>query len=189
MFMGDPDEYIPFITNLLHQDFIVNVVKGGMEFGSRALGNTTTLAKPTDRNVQYINVLNGRSTIMPMAPVITGRESTRLFKDTTKIHKSLEYMVCTRDYIDIAPSYEGAAHKVPTYQPDNPSGFTGRPQVIDQGHWLNNVLVNMPHEMLINTSFNEHGMPICFSMQDVLRCHQYQLSNDTEQRVCTVIIR
>lgn len=188
MFVDDPDEYVPYIAGLLQRDFIVNVVKGNMEFGARALGNTTTLAKPTKANVEYINTLNGRSTIMPMAPVLTRRSGNILFKELGKIHRSLEYMICTRDFLHMDDAYEGAAHKVPTYDPDNPTGFTGRPQVVGISHWLHPILEAMPNQMLINTSFNEHGMPICYSMQDVLRCHQYQLSKDTEQRVCTVVI-
>lgn len=187
-FINDPDDYTPFIIELLRLNKIVNVVKGSMEFGARALGHTTTLALPTEENVQYINSLNGRSTIMPMAPIVTRRESTRLFKDVVRVHKSLEYMICTRDYRVMDYSLRGAAHITPDYHPDNPTGFTGRPQVVDLDHWLHPILTKMPSEMLINTSFNEHGMPICYSMQDVLRCHQYQLSNDTQQRVYTVII-
>ncbi|MDJ0952543.1 MAG: carbamoyltransferase N-terminal domain-containing protein [Acidimicrobiia bacterium] len=185
---NEPSEYEAFILSLLQQDYIVNVVKGPMEFGARALGNTTSLARPSEKNVQYINSLNGRSTIMPMAPIVTRRESTRLFEDIVRVHKSLEYMICTRDYRIMDDSYRGAAHNTPDYHPDNPTGFTGRPQVIDFDHWLHPILTHMPNEMLINTSFNEHGMPICYSMQDVLRCHQYQLSNDSEQRVYTVVI-
>lgn len=188
MLVDDSNEYTPFITGLLQSDYIVNVVKGNMEFGARALGNTTTLARATKANVEYINTLNGRNTIMPMAPIITRRSANRIFKDTINIHKSLEYMICTRDFRVMNYSLMGAAHNVPIYDPDNDTGFTGRPQIIDPEHWLNDVLINMPNEMLINTSFNEHGMPICYSMQDILRCHQYQLSNDVEQRVCTVII-
>jgi len=188
MFVDDPDEYIPFIIHLLMEDYIVNVVRGHMEYGARALGNTTTLAKPTTANVEYINTLNGRSTIMPMAPIITRKEANRLFNDVIKIHQSLEYMICTRDYRIMDDSFMGAAHNVPTYDPDNPTGYTGRPQVVGLHHWLYPILSSMPNEMLINTSFNEHGMPICYSMQDILRCHQFQLSNDTEQRVCTVVI-
>jgi len=187
-FVNDPNEYVPFINDLIAKNKIVNVVRDSMEFGARALGNTTTLALPTVENVQYINSLNGRSTIMPMAPIVTRRESTRLFENITKVHKSLEYMICTRDYRMMDPDFLGAAHNTPIYDPDNPTGYTGRPQIVDFDHWLHPVLVETQHEMLINTSFNEHGMPIVYSMQDVLRCHQYQLSNDEDKRVYTVVI-
>ena len=111
-----------------------------------------------------------------------------LFNDTIKVHKSLEYMICTRDYRVMDDSIMGAAHNTPDYDPDNPTGYTGRPQVIDGTHWLHNILSKMPNEILINTSFNEHGMPICYSMGDIVRCHLYQMSNDVEQRICTVVI-
>jgi carbamoyltransferase len=188
MFVNDMYEYEPFIQGLLYHDYIVNVIRGPMEFGARALGNTTTLARPTVNNVNYINSLNGRSTIMPMAPIMTRRAANRLFVGTTNIHKSLEYMICIRDYRVIDDTIMGAAHNMPDYHPDNLTGYTGRPQVIDDTHWLYSILSESPNETLINTSFNEHGMPICYSMQDILRCHQYQLSNDVEQRVYTVVI-
>lgn len=188
MFVNDSDEYKPFILGLLKKNFIVNVVKGNMEFGARALGNTTTLARPSKENVSYINTLNGRSTIMPMAPIITRKSANRLFNDTVKIHKSLEYMICTRDYRSMKTELLGAAHNTPDYDPDNPTGYTGRPQIIDENHWLYDILTEMPDEILINTSFNEHGMPICYSMGDVHRCHLFQLANDIDKRVCTVII-
>lgn len=188
MFTHEPDEYIPFITNLLQHDYIVNVVNKDMEYGARALGCTTTLARPTVENVEYINTLNGRSTIMPMAPIITRKSANRLFNNVGKIHQSLDYMVCTRDYRIMDDSFMGAAHTIPVHDSSNPTGYTGRPQIIDFFHWLYPILINMPNEMLINTSFNEHGMPICYSMQDILRCHQFQLSNDVEQRIRTVVI-
>lgn len=188
MFVPDPSEYEPFISGLIEQDCIVNVVRHNMEFGSRALGNTTTLALPTMRNVDYINRLNGRSTIMPMAPIVTRMQANRLFLDNSKVHKSLEYMICTRDYRAMSDSLRGAAHTTPVYDPDNPSGYTGRPQVIDPRHWLYPIVDRAPNHILINTSFNEHGMPICYSMHDVLRCHQYQLANDVDRRVYTVVI-
>jgi len=189
MFMcDDPVEYTQFIIDLLKQDKIVNVIKGNMEFGARALGSTTTLALPSKENVEYINELNGRNTIMPMAPVVTRRSANNLFENVDRVHQSLEYMVCTRDYRTIPEECMGAVHSLPIFRLNSASNLTGRPQVIDSNHWLYPVLKVMPHEMLINTSFNEHGMPICYSMQDILRCHQYQLSNDLQNRVYTVIV-
>jgi carbamoyltransferase len=188
VFIDDKNEYVPFIRDLLQKNHIVNIVKGSMEFGARSLGNTSTLALPSKENVDYINKLNGRSTIMPMAPIITRKSASKLFDNCIQIYKSLEYMICTRNYVSIDTEYIGAAHSIPTYDPDNETGYTGRPQIINLDNWLHDILIDVPNEMLINTSFNEHGMPICYSMQDVLRCHQYQLSNDIEQRVCTVVI-
>jgi carbamoyltransferase len=124
-FIGVENEHSSFITSLLQQDFIVNVVKGNMEFGARALGNTTTLARPTKENVEYINTLNGRDTIMPMAPVMSRKSANRLLTKTSDIHKSLEYMICTRDFRVLPDSLMGAAHNVPTYDPDNLTGYTG----------------------------------------------------------------
>lgn len=189
MFMSeDIDEAKQYISELIAQDQIVNVIYGAMEFGARALGHTSTLAKPSKDNVDYINVLNGRSTIMPMAPIITRRAANRIFSDTIKVHQSLEYMVCTRDYRTMYPEYLGAAHTLPIYDFSLTTDYTGRPQIIDEQHFLYDVLCKVDNELLLNTSFNEHGMPICYSMDDILRCHEFQISNDIQSRVNTVII-
>jgi len=64
----DRQKFIDRISELLKEDKIVNIMTDDMEFGPRALGSTTTLAKPTKRNVSYINKLNKRNDVMPMAP-------------------------------------------------------------------------------------------------------------------------
>ena len=45
------------------RDKIVNFVKENMEFGARALGNTTTFALPCLENVEYINHINKRHSL------------------------------------------------------------------------------------------------------------------------------
>jgi len=51
----DRQKFIDRIAELLKADKIVNIMTDDMEFGPRALGSTTTMAKPTKRNVSYIN--------------------------------------------------------------------------------------------------------------------------------------
>lgn len=64
----DRDAFICKVAELVKANKIVNVMTDSMEFGPRALGSTTTLALPTRENVSYINQLNKRNDVMPMAP-------------------------------------------------------------------------------------------------------------------------
>jgi len=54
-------------------------VSGNMEFGPRALCNTSTLSLPYAENVEIINSLNKRNTVMPMAPVCLSKNLIYLF--------------------------------------------------------------------------------------------------------------
>lgn len=165
----------------IDEDKIVNVIHGDMEFGPRALGNTTTLMLPYMRNVDYVNHLNGRSTIMPCAPITTKMD---YFQDdqVEKVVKSHEHMIITLDYKPEQVNYlRGAAHKYPFCEV-----YSGRPQLIYGDHWLYDVVDKFG--LLINTSYNKHGSPILFSEDQIAETFFYQLERDNEDRVVTYII-
>lgn len=152
----------------------VNLVRGSMEFGPRALCNTSTLAKPTPANVQKINMANNRNTVMPMAPVVNMSMYKRLFEKWDQVWKSYQHMIVALEYYEHPEEHQmGIAHKY-TY----PHIYhTGRPQVVDKSDVLmNNLLLN--HGPLINTSFNFHGLPIALGMDSVVENHTKQLKND-----------
>jgi len=163
-------------SDLLNQHGFVNVVRGSMEFGPRALCNTSTLAFPSEECVDAINYMNDRNTVMPMAPVMTRDQFEVNFAYADQLWKSEEHMIVALPYRQgcevMAP---GAAHKY-TWPS---TSFTGRPQVVDPNDWLMNTMLNR-HGMLINTSFNYHGNPICLGMEDVIENHmlQYRRSPD-----------
>ena len=172
------------VLDKLKKNEIVNVVRGAMEFGSRALCHTTTLALPTLENIQYINKLNGRSTIMPMAPVIRDKDVEYFFKGGNKIVESLKYMITTLDFNKVTDDIIGAAHKMPLEDV-----HTGRPQTIsrdDEFMWY--ILTNLNPRMLINTSFNIHGKPIVFDGKDVLIHHNGQMEAATDRKPYTIVI-
>lgn len=174
-YFDNENEAIDFICDKIDEDRIINLVKGDMEFGPRALCNTSTLARPTAENVATINSMNSRATVMPMAPVITKETAHDYFYDVDKIYKSLEYMICTREYRKY--TYSGASSKIPmVYR------FTGRPQVIDRNKdmFMHEILTCVEDDMLINTSFNYHGEPIVFSVDDVVRTHIKQCDRAAE---------
>lgn len=179
LIIEDVTDACEIIVQALDRDIIVNVVHGDLEFGPRALGNTTTLMIPTMENVDYVNFLNGRSTVMPCAPITTKKS---LFVNHHKVKKSLEHMIVTLDYVDKpGKSMRGAAHTYPFED-----RYSGRPQVIYEDHWLYPVVSQFG--ILVNTSFNKHGAPIVMTKDQILDSFFYQLERDVKNRMITVVI-
>jgi len=157
------------IVRELKKSGMVQVIQGSMEFGARSLCNTCTLALPSKVNVRKINEINGRNTIMPMAPVVVP-EMLDCFEDFSKVHKSLEYMVCalrlSMDCMDSYDMIEGAAH---FYELNG--SYTCRPQIVYSGPVYKAIQEVGP---LINTSLNAHGQPIVFEKESIEKCMEIQ---------------
>jgi len=168
------------LSDLLHANFIVNVVRGKMEFGERAYCNTSTIAKPTKANAILINKANGRDSCMPMAPVVNKVLYHTLFNKQVKVVKSVEHMIMSLPYKDKKKwANTGISHHVVSN-----NTYTGRPQVIDN-HYMNQICYKFGP--LINTSFNIHGQPICLTMKDIIKAHEYQQKHDTNGNFVTII--
>lgn len=173
------------ISDLLDQFGMVNVVKGNMEFGPRALCNTSTIAKADDMEiVNHINEINGRNTVMPFAPVMMRDTYESIFDYTDKVYKSEKYMITAVPYKPgFGEQYQGAAHK---YVLDGAELYTGRPQVLDpHDDWLMETVLE-EHKVLINTSFNVHGVPIVHTVDDVIKSHMHQYKSDPS--VVTIVV-
>lgn len=153
----------------------VNLVRGSMEFGPRALCNTSTLAVPKMDIVRRINAANNRNTVMPMAPVMTKQMYLELFHHTERSWKSHHHMILAMEYKQKPEdSLLGITHE---YKRPH-QYFTGRPQVVDESdRFMTSVLEAVGHP-LINTSFNYHGKPIAFDMQSIIENHRLQYARD-----------
>lgn len=167
----------------LRQDKIVNFVGGDCEFGARALGNTSTIALPTVKNVEYINTVNQRSTIMPMAGMVN-RELLSQYKDADKVDQSLGFMIITLDHKheSISSSIQGCHHKDPLTHV-----YTNRVQLVPTNGMYDKLIQEFG--MLINTSFNIHGQPIVLNVDQIITAHKFQTALDIEQRILTFILR
>lgn len=162
-------------AEFIHEHGHVNLIRGNMEFGPRALCNTSTLALPSSDIVRKINAANGRNTVMPMAPVVTESFYKSNFVNANKIHNSEKYMITALQYestLDVS-MYEGAAHVYPDGK------HTGRPQVINAHDVELHNLVSDFGGALINTSFNIHGVPIAYDMPSIIHNHLGQVNNDS----------
>lgn len=164
------------IAELISNGQLVNLVFGNMEFGPRALCHTSTLFLPTEENVHLNNIMNGRNEVMPCAPVCTRENAYALFDkdDIDKVIGSDNYMICTHVYKKkYSKMYGGIMHKRPLELK-----YTGRPQIINEGEFMYNVLKQIQettnYEAIVNTSFNVHGRPIVFDIMDILHNYDYQ---------------
>lgn len=180
----DEGEAYSVLSRQLRSVGFVNLVRGNMEFGPRALCNTSTLALPTRANVERINKMNDRNTVMPMAPVVTSRRYHELFEDTSRVWKSSQHMIVAMEYAEYPlEEYMGIAHGYNwPYR-----HHTGRPQVIGQGDALMSALLHEFGGALINTSFNYHGRPIALGMDSIVSNHLMMM--DRESDVVTTVIR
>jgi len=173
------------ICSLIKDNSIPQIIVGNMEFGPRALCHTTTLSIPTKDNVETINSYNKRNTVMPMAPVMLRKNLGYFFnkEQYAKTVGSDKYMILTYDYkIPYNDLYSGIMHKYPSE-----NLFSGRPQVIED----NNTTISLVLEeldsygfkALVNTSYNIHGKPIVFSVEDAIKDFSYQLVRAEELSV------
>lgn len=184
---NNKEDFEKAIIDRLNNDIIVQIVCGDMEFGPRALCHTSTLMLPTSENVSMINRLNSRNDVMPMAPVILMSNKHMFFNDDDlkKVIGSDEFMIITYQYNDGVDydKYCGIMHH---YSYTNK--YTGRPQFIKDDHILYNVMNKIESKALINTSFNYHGMPIVFSVNDAINDFNNQKKNllPHDKKICLI---
>ena len=145
---------------------LIGWFKGKMEFGHRALGNRSILADPRSRNVK--NVINKaikfREGFRPFAPVCMREKASMIFE----IPKNENF-----DFMEkIAFVRKGWIKKIPgVTHVDN----SARLQTVtaDQNKKLYQLLTDFNEitkvPVLVNTSFNLNGEPICLSPKDAIR--------------------
>lgn len=176
------DKKVPFVRNVIDElakNTLVNIVHGQMEFGPRALCNTSTLALPTKENVELINTLNKRNTVMPMAPVMLRKHLDFFFEESQfeKVVGSDKFMIVTYDYRTslLYDKYSGVMHKYPLKEV-----YSGRPQVVEDdsilviAEILRKVWIELGYACLINTSYNVHGVPIVRGIDDAYESYEFQ---------------
>lgn len=161
---------------------IVNLILGDMEFGPRALCNTSTLMLPTAENVANNNRMNNRNEVMPCAPVCMPENAYKLFdeEELNRVIGSDLFMICTHEYYKpYSQQYAGVMHKMPF------GGYaTGRPQIVRRGTFMHTVLGIVQEicdaKCLVNTSFNAHGRPIAFDTMQIIQNFEYQCEHAKE---------
>lgn len=173
------------ISRLIADGNIVNIVTRNMEFGPRALCNTSTIFLPTSENVHCNNVMNGRNEVMPCAPICLKENAIKLFGkfELDRVIGSDRYMICTHVYNKPYSShYGGVMHKKPLKDE-----YTGRPQIVKPGSIVAEVLSRVEkmtdYKALVNTSFNVHGRPIAFDLISILQNYEYQCEHAVDGKI------
>jgi carbamoyltransferase len=136
---------------------------GAMEIGPRALGNRSVLADPRDeRTKDRINMLlKGREPFVPFAPVVLEEDASKFWEGSID-YRYMTFSVDANDY---------AKKTVPVVVHVDGSM---RPQVVSNSTtpWLYRLLEAFKEisgvGVLVNTSFNRHGLPICGHPNDAI---------------------
>jgi predicted NodU family carbamoyl transferase len=155
------------VAQLLNEGAIVAVFNGSMEFGPRALGNRSILAKADNYDInRKLNRLLHRTEFMPFAPICCEEDAQLLFKDIEKVRHAAHFMTVTVDCTKKMSELHPAVVHV---------DGTARPQLVSSklNKLIYEILTNYKELSgkfaLINTSFNIHEEPIIMSPDDALK--------------------
>jgi carbamoyltransferase len=145
---------------------VVARAKGPMEFGARALGNRSILARPDCmRVVRVINdMIKNRDFWMPFAPAVLAERAECYYVKSKPM--PAPYMIIAFD------SRPEARDKYPAGQ--HPYDCSARPQEVTET-WNPDLYRLLKHYealtgegIILNTSFNLHGYPIVYQPDDAL---------------------
>jgi carbamoyltransferase len=165
VFVDKPDNIYQFVVEQLKKKKTFGLVQGRTEFGPRALGNRSILARGDDLELcDSINDRLGRSEFMPFAPVIAADLAFQCLVGYKK-QFSARHMTITYDVTDEFERNSPAVVHVDK---------TVRPQVVfeEDNPFLLALLKAWYAETgglcLVNTSFNLHEDPIVSSTDDIV---------------------
>lgn len=155
---------VDLVAELLAKRYVIARSVGRMEYGARALGNRSILARADDYwMIRKINdQIKGRDFWMPFAPMIL-RECIDDYIINPKNIKS-PYMTIAFDSTPLAKKHLRAAL--------HPADDTMRPQILDKNdnHELYTLIKKYKEKTgmggILNTSLNLHGEPICTTPED-----------------------
>lgn len=154
------------IAKLLADGEIIARVVGKMEFGSRALGNRSILANPSNPSIiQHINeLIKGRDFWMPFAATILDKYEDKYLVNNKKFES--RYMAIAMDTKkEYLSDIKAGTH---------PYDETIRPQILTREQ--NNEYYDLLEKFadltgigaLLNTSYNLHGLPVVNDVTDAV---------------------
>ncbi len=159
------------VAELLAKGEVVARVAGRMEFGSRALGNRSILADPSNPGIiQYINeLIKGRDFWMPFAATVLDTFEGRYLVNSKKI--SSIYMAVAMD------TKKEALHEIKAGT--HPYDETIRPQILtkEQNPEYYELIQTFSDitgiGALLNTSYNLHGLPMVNDVSDAMHVFEH----------------
>lgn len=161
------DELIKRAASAINEGKIVGWFQGRMEFGPRALGNRSMLARPTESRINdWLNQRLDRSEFMPFAPSVIAEKADAVFEGIEKARHTAEFMTITfnvrkewRERIPAVVHVDGTARPQLVRQAVNPK-YHG---LISEYERLSGI------PLVLNTSFNVHEEPIVCSPNEAIR--------------------
>ncbi|MGH8764244.1 MAG: carbamoyltransferase family protein [Burkholderiales bacterium] len=155
------DVLVARAADAIHAGKVVGWFQGRMEFGPRALGNRSMVARPTDAEInRTLNARLARTEFMPFAPSVLEEHAASIFDNVAKSIDCLPFMTITCNV-----KQEWRARIPAVVHVDG----TARPQTVSKDtnalYWK---LIEAYHQrsgipLVLNTSFNVHEEPIvCF---------------------------
>ena len=150
----------------LAQGKIVARAKGALEFGARALGNRSILARADSPSaVRVINeMVKNRDFWMPFAPSVLAERADEYYVKPKPV-KSPHMMFAFASRPEKREAFRAAQH---------PYDFTTRPQEVtaadnpDYYRLLKEVEGRTGEGIVLNTSFNLHGEPMVYRARDAV---------------------
>ncbi len=161
------DQYEETLGKMIFEGKIVGRFNGALEWGPRALGNRSIIARPTDKTINdTLNQRLRRTEFMPFAPSMLDEDAPEFLLDYSPDHLAAKYMTAT---YNVRPS------KIEQIQAAVHVDGTARPQVVfreDNVSFYEIIKAYKKYSgfgVVINTSFNMHEEPIVNSPEDAIR--------------------
>ena len=151
----------------IHAGKVLGWFQGRMEFGPRALGNRSMLARATDTSINdWLNERLDRSEFMPFAPSVLADHAEEVFLGVEKARHTAEFMTITfdvrtdwRSRIPAVVHVDGTARPQLVRREVNPLYYS----LIDEYRRLSGI------PLVLNTSFNVHEEPIVCAPAEAIR--------------------
>lgn len=163
----DEETLVRNAAQAIHNGKVVGWFQGRMEFGPRALGNRSMLARPTKADINdWLNQRLDRSEFMPFAPSALEEHADDLFENAAKARHAAQFMTIT---FDVKPEWRERISAVVHVD------GTARPQLVSRHtNPLYHKLISAYHELsgiplVLNTSFNVHEEPIVCAPPEAIR--------------------
>jgi len=157
----DEDALVARAADAMHAGRVVGWFQGRMEFGPRALGNRSMIARPTDAEInKTLNARLARTEFMPFAPSVLEEHAAAIFDNAAKSADCLPFMTITcnvkqewRTRIPAVVHVDGTARPQTVSKESNPLYW----KLIEAYRARSGI------PLVLNTSFNVHEEPIvCF---------------------------
>ena len=184
----DEDNLIDQISTLINDENIIGHFNAKMEWGPRALGNRSILAKAQSKDMQKkLNLkIKFREGFRPFAPIMTEHAAFKLYEGDYLDPFMLFTSKLKRQYRNETPTgyakkslneklYFERSHLPAITHID----FSSRIQTVNKSQntriysLLKAIGTKTGEEVLINTSFNVRGEPIVCSPKDAYRCFMH----------------